>query len=82
MSQSLTKKEAQQQQVQGQKQYTNDTVTEEKHSSANASVCVYLLASTIRNLLQAINPAILPQRSHNRILYPFSSNPPNCMQIP
>jgi hypothetical protein len=39
MSQSLTKKEAAQQQVQGQKQYAKDTVTEEKHASANASVC-------------------------------------------
>jgi hypothetical protein len=51
MSQSVTKKEAQQQQVQGQKQYAKDTVTEEKHASANASVCHYSLTDSEMHLV-------------------------------
>lgn len=65
MSQSLSKKEAQQQQVQEQKQYAKDTVTDEKHASAQGSVCIYQLASANALLFlfqfHYLSPILTPQ---------------------
>jgi len=52
MSRSLTKKEAQQQQVQQQNQYARDTVTDEKHASAQGSAGLNL------NILGAVSGAL------------------------
>jgi hypothetical protein len=81
MSQSLTKKEAQQQQVQGQKQYAKDTVTEEKHASANASVRACLLTFTIHDLLQAVQSHCSSSAFAYRICGTLPYNPPSCVQI-
>jgi cytochrome c oxidase subunit IV len=51
MSRQVTKKEAQQQQVQGQQQYARDTETQEHHASANAQVWLYLLVSSQSGLV-------------------------------